>query len=297
MKRPAFQFYPADWRNNAKLRRCSPAARGAWMDVLCVLHDSDEYGVCRWPLADLAQSAGVATKLIKELVEKDVLKGADKGAAAYNYTPRHAGKAGEPVTLVEPKDGPCWYCSRFVRDEWIRQRRGQSTQFSVDNQPPKQSPKSEPKHPPKDSPNPPIGERLGDGPTSTSTSTSKTTTTALSSGDDVRACPTGTLVDLYHELMPNNPQVKVINAARKGAIRARWVEAAALDCKPFGYETRAAGLAAWREFFEICRESKFLTGLAAPQPGKPPFVADIDFIFSSSGFAKILENKYHRDAP
>jgi hypothetical protein len=28
MKRPAFQFYPSDWRNNANLRRCSPAARG-----------------------------------------------------------------------------------------------------------------------------------------------------------------------------------------------------------------------------------------------------------------------------
>lgn len=30
--------------------------------------------------------------------------------------------------------------------------------------------------------------------------------------------------------------------------------------------------------------------------GKPPFVADIDFIFSPGGFAKTLENKYHRDA-
>lgn len=166
MKRPAFQFYPADWRNNAKLRRCSEAARGAWMDVLCVLHDSDEYGVCRWPLADLARSAGVPAKLLKELVVKDVLKGADKGASPYIYTPRHAGKDGEPVTLVENKDGPCWYCSRFVRDEWIRQRRGQSTQFSAENQPPKEQPKTPPKGG--------IGGRQGDGPTSTSSTSLKT---------------------------------------------------------------------------------------------------------------------------
>jgi hypothetical protein len=58
MKRPSFQFYPADWRGNANLRRCSEAARGAWMDILCLLHDSDTYGIVRWPLVDLANAAG-----------------------------------------------------------------------------------------------------------------------------------------------------------------------------------------------------------------------------------------------
>lgn len=164
MKRPSFQFYPADWKNNSKLRRCSEAARGAWVDVLCLLHDSDEYGVCRWPLDELARSAGVPLKLVKELVAKDVLKGADKNAKPYIFVPRHAGKDGDPVVLVSADDAPCWYCSRFVRDEWIRQRRGNATQFSSDNQPPKPEPKTAPK--------PPIGERQGDGPTSTSTSTS-----------------------------------------------------------------------------------------------------------------------------
>lgn len=168
MKRPSFQFYPADWKNNSKLRRCSEAARGAWVDILCLLHDSDEYGVCRWPLAEVARAAGVPLKLAKELATKDVLKGAEKDAAPYVYTPRHAGKDGNPVTLVQSKDGPCWYCSRFVRDEWVRQRRGQSSQFTSDNQPPKPEPKS--------SPNGGFGERQGDGSTSTSSTTLKTTT-------------------------------------------------------------------------------------------------------------------------
>lgn len=163
MKRPSFQFYPADWRNNAKLRRCSEAARGAWMDILCVLHDSDEYGICRWPLADLARAAGVPLKLAKELASKDVLKGADANATPYIYTPRSGGKNGDPVVLVSPGDGPCWYCSRLVRDEWVRQRRGGGTQFTADNQPPKNTPKDQPKGG--------FGERQGDGPTSTSSST------------------------------------------------------------------------------------------------------------------------------
>lgn len=158
--RPAFQFYPADWRNNAKLRRCSEAARGAWIDVLCILHDSDEYGVLRWPLADIAQAAGAPLKLLRELATKGVLKGSDANAEPFVFTPRHGGKDGEPVTLVEAVAGPCWYCSRFVRDEYVRQRRGASTRFDSDNQPPKAVPKS--------TPNPPIGGRQGDGASSSS---------------------------------------------------------------------------------------------------------------------------------
>lgn len=165
MKRPAFQFYPADWRGNANLRRCSEAARGAWMDILCVLHDSDEYGVVRWPLAELARAAGVALKLAKELATKLVLKGADSGAVKFEYTPRHAGKDGEPVTLVEG-DGPIWFSSRMVKDEWVRKRRGGDTQFTTENQPPKQAPK------------PTIGERVGDGPSS-STSSSEEVAAAI----------------------------------------------------------------------------------------------------------------------
>jgi uncharacterized protein YdaU (DUF1376 family) len=122
-------------------------------------------------------------------------------------------------------------------------------------------------------------------------------TTTESSGDDVRECPYGTLANLYHDLMPLNRRMKVLNAARKSAMKARWNEAAKLDCEPFGYTTQAAGIEAWRQFFTVCAESKFLTGRATPSPGKPAFEADIDFLFSPSGFAKILENKYHRDAP
>jgi hypothetical protein len=168
MKRPSFQFYPADWRINSKLRRCSEAARGAWVDIMCVLHDADEYGICRWPLNELAQVAGVPLKLARELAAKDVLKGADNNAADYVFTPRHAGRDGQPVTLVTSNAGPLWYCSRFVRDEYIRQRRGQGTRFGDENAPPNNTPKTTPK--------PTIGDDLGDGPTSSSSSTLKTST-------------------------------------------------------------------------------------------------------------------------
>lgn len=114
--------------------------------------------------------------------------------------------------------------------------------------------------------------------------------------DPIPACPVGEIVNAYHDLMPLNPKVRVLDDARKKAIRARWREAAVMTIKPFGYATSLQGMTAWKQFFEVCAESQFLTGRAAATPGKPPFVADIDFLLSPSGFKKCLENKYHRDA-
>jgi hypothetical protein len=133
VKRPAFQFYAKDWRGNLKLRRCSDAAKGAWIEIMCVLHDSEEYGVARFPLKELVNAAGVQLKSAKELVEKGVLKGGDKDVKPYIYTPRHAGKDGAPVTLVEASTGPMWYCSRFVRDEYKRKHAGAETRFKPTN--------------------------------------------------------------------------------------------------------------------------------------------------------------------
>ena len=109
-------------------------------------------------------------------------------------------------------------------------------------------------------------------------------------------CPYQQIIDLYHEALPDNPRCKVVSKARQAAIKARWTEAAKLTCKPFGYATRAEGLAAWQQFFDICAESAYLTGQVPGTNGRPPFMADIDFLMSPSGFARTLENRYHREA-
>lgn len=110
------------------------------------------------------------------------------------------------------------------------------------------------------------------------------------------ACPYEELVNLYHENMPSNPKCKVLNKSRKAAMKARWIEASQLQCLPFGYSSKELGLEAWTKFFRICNQSLFLTGRVEPQNGRRVFFADIDFLFSPSGFASCLENKYHRDA-
>lgn len=161
MKRPAFQFYPADWLGNKNLRRCSVAARGAWIDVLCLLHDGEEYGVLRWPLADIAATAGHALKLLHELVDKLVLKGGDHLQDDYQHRPLHAGKEGEPQTLVKADGGPCWYSSRMVRDEWARQRRGGDTRFGAPDATPNRAPNREPKPQPNRIPTARVGDESG----------------------------------------------------------------------------------------------------------------------------------------
>lgn len=285
-KRPAFQFYVGDWLRNAKLRRCSAAARGAWIDVLCLLHDSDEYGVLRWPQADIAQAAGVPVKLLRELSEKGVLKGSDGKIEAYVYTPRHAGQDGESVTLIAAGDGPCWYCSRFVRDEHVRQRRGAGTRFDSDSQP-------SPKKPPNATPMPTIGGRQGDGASTAFASASAKQDQELpagaglspladANGDHPQAdrVPYERIVDLYHEILPMLPRVAALTDKRKSHIRARWKSGELPD------------LDTWRAYFSDVSRSDFLCGRAQPAPGRRVFFADIDWLTNQANLVKFQEGKY-----
>lgn len=41
---PWMKFYPADWRSDPRLRMCSLAARGLWIELLSYMHEADPYG-------------------------------------------------------------------------------------------------------------------------------------------------------------------------------------------------------------------------------------------------------------
>lgn len=158
MIRPSFQFYPADWQSNSNLRRCTHEEKGIWLDVLCLLHDQSEYGVCRWPLAEIAQAVGCTEQKLQSLINKGVLKGVDTGAltAPLVYVPRSGRKNGTPITLLGNQDGPIWYSSRMVVDEYKRIARADAG--GTPNAPQESSPKPSPKggfgEAPKPTPNP-----------------------------------------------------------------------------------------------------------------------------------------------
>lgn len=200
MKRPSFQFYPADWRNNAKLRRCSWEARGVWIELLGLLHDSDDYGILRWPLKEIAQALGAPLKALKELVDKGVLYGAEKGACEpMVYVPVSARQKGAPVELVPAQEGPIWYSPRMVRDEYKRGNSGGSTRFKVgtqDDTPPggddapsqrrSDSPSRAPEPSLSSSPSRRQGEGQSDGSTSSSSSSPSVASATSGGAADAR---------------------------------------------------------------------------------------------------------------
>lgn len=72
-KRPAFQFYPSDWRKDPSLSVCSLAARGLWIEMMCIAHEAEEYGVLALngkPMteAQLSRMVGESPKVVKEML-------------------------------------------------------------------------------------------------------------------------------------------------------------------------------------------------------------------------------------
>lgn len=123
MKRPAFQFYPADWRKDPALSACSLAARGLWIELMCIAHESDQYGVLSvngrpMTSAQIARMVGetprVLERLLAELEEAGVFSRNQDGAIfsrrmmkdeALRNVRAEAGKKGGNPALVGRKDG------------------------------------------------------------------------------------------------------------------------------------------------------------------------------------------------
>ena len=203
---PSFQFYPADWRANAKLRSCGAAARGAWIDIMCVLHESDEYGVVRWPLVRLAKAADVRLAYAQELASNGVLRGGDACTEPYIFTPFHAGQYGEPRVLVQPDGKSLWYSPRMVRDHWMRSRRGINTRFSAENPSPKWTPTQR------------QGDGAGDGAGDGLTSSSSASAIAVAKATAHLKSPTGDF-EAFWQICPRK--------VGKGAARKAYAKALA----------------------------------------------------------------------
>lgn len=86
--RPWFKFYGSDWRADAALRMCSLAARGLWVEMVCLMDEATPRGtltvkgkpVNAQQLAVLAGcSANEAKALLQELEEAEVFSRREDG--------------------------------------------------------------------------------------------------------------------------------------------------------------------------------------------------------------------------
>lgn len=108
--------------------------------------------------------------------------------------------------------------------------------------------------------------------------------------NSVPPCPHQQILDMYHELLPVLPRMKVWDKARKGNLGARWRER--WEAKAFF--SQAEGLDYFRRMFEyIGRDCDWLMGRVVDRDGKT-FFASLDWIAMPKNFAKVIEGKYSR---
>lgn len=199
------------------------------------MHDADVYGVLRWTLVEVATAIGCPVKVLRELADKGVLKGTDRGRCEpYVYVPRSGGRDGEPVTLVAAQKGPVWYSSRMVRDEHVRKRRGEASRFvsGIDG-----APKGTPKAAPMPAPIPPF--RDGSSSSSSSSSSEKTSVFDGEHGLQTR------VFQLGRQLLTESGTSEKAAGSLIGKLRKDYGDAAVLAALETAQRERVSDPAAW----------------------------------------------------
>ena len=106
MKLPAIQFYPGDWHKDQGVQALDLAQRGAWFELLLMMHDSDERGVllvngAPMPDAVIARRLGLDNQSANQILTTLLTYG---------------------VASRRESDGAL-FCRRMVKDENLRQVR------------------------------------------------------------------------------------------------------------------------------------------------------------------------------
>ena len=106
MKLPAIQFYPGDWHKDQGVQALDLMQRGAWFELLLMMHDSDERGVLLvngqpMPDAVIARRLGLDNQSANQILTTLLTYG---------------------VASRREADGAL-FCRRMVKDENLRQVR------------------------------------------------------------------------------------------------------------------------------------------------------------------------------
>ena len=304
MKRPSFQFYPADWRRDAALQSCSVSARGLWIELMCVMHDCEPYGVLAvngraMSPAQLARLVGeqekVIVRLLAELEDAGVCSRDEEGrlfsrrmvkdagvrearAAGGHAGAEHGHKGGE-----HGKKGG-------------RPRKAEAGSSSEEKTPLK-TPLATIEEPPPSSSS--SSSPSGNEEANASLSASPQQTEPDEPEDGVPPCPFDSLIDSYEAALPVLPTVRrslFAKGSNGKALRARWRWV--MTAKHERGERKGERLAitaedgrAWfSRYFEYVADSDFLSG----RNGKFQS-CDLGWLVTAANFEKVLSGKYHHE--
>ena len=102
-KQPWLKFYPSDWRSDPKLRMCSLAARGLWIEMLALMHEANPRGHLlvngiapnAQQLSVLVGSLADVSELLTELESVDVFSRTESGVIYSRRMTRDEAKSAE----------------------------------------------------------------------------------------------------------------------------------------------------------------------------------------------------------
>ncbi|WEM01126.1 hypothetical protein [Delftia tsuruhatensis] len=104
-------------------------------------------------------------------------------------------------------------------------------------------------------------------------------------------CPVQDLVDLYHEILPELPKVRLLNDGRRKAVAKLWKFALTTnksDGTPRA-ETAEQAVAWMRGYFGRARDNDFLMGRGYRSGDHASWQCDLDFLLSEKGMKHVLE--------
>lgn len=123
------------------------------------------------------------------------------------------------------------------------------------------------------------------------TEESKEPNGSVGSADRLPRCDTQTVVDLYHEILPELPSVRLMNDQRRKAVASLW-KFALTSRKSDGSPRATTGPEAteWiRGYFTRARDNDFLMGRGHKAPGHEGWQCDFDFLLSERGKKHVIE--------
>lgn len=114
---------------------------------------------------------------------------------------------------------------------------------------------------------------------------------SVGSADRLPRCDTQSVVDLYHEILPELPSVRLMNDQRRKAASSLW-KFALTSRKSDGSlrATNAAEAMEWiRGYFTRARDNDFLMGRGHKAAGHEGWQCDFDFLMSEKGKKHVIE--------
>ncbi len=114
---------------------------------------------------------------------------------------------------------------------------------------------------------------------------------ASSSPAKLPTCQTQSVIDLYHEILPNLPKVRLHTKDRVKAIRKVW-DWVLTSLKPDHSrraETSEQAIAWFRSYFERATDNDFLMGRTPRAGAHADWQCDIDFLLTDRGMKQVIE--------